>query len=528
MIKRLFLIGIALLYLVLFTFAQADTTMAPVDTVRLIYFLPSDRTAQSNIDSKIDTLIKATQSAYADQMEEHGFGRKTFTYETDEDGDAVVHHITGDLTDAYYDSANKWEVWDEIREAGFDPSQNIYVTFVDLSSQEIDGWCGTGGDWTDANGGVVTLVASGNCFEGEFGVTIAVHELGHALGLRHDFRNHPDLGIDLATEADPMVTSACAAKWLDGHRYFNSYMTMSTESTTISMSLPSRSGSDVRLTFTIADTDGLHQAHFFNFVQGPGYLDLSLLDCQSLTGNSDTATFITSALTSATKSVALRVMDAKGSMTEKQFSVNLTALYADVNRDGSVNILDLVKVASSFGQLSSVGDVNGDGVVNILDLTAVASAMGNDAKAPYVRLGELEEPLTKASVQKWLREARQMNLKHPTFQRGVLVLEQLLAVLTPKQTVLLPNYPNPFNPETWMPYRLATDASVTLTIYDLSGGIVRTLNLGHRTADAYESREKAIYWDGRNQVGERVTSGVYFYHLSAGNYSATRRMVVVK
>ena len=113
-------------------------------------------------------------------------------------------------------------------------------------------------------------------------------------------------------------------------------------------------------------------------------------------------------------------------------------------------------------------------------------------------------------------------------QRGIMVLEQLLVALTPTETELLANYPNPFNPETWIPYRLAEEVFVTLTIYDLSGHAVRTLDIGHRIAAVYESRSKAVYWDGRNDVGERVVSGVYFYTLAAGDYSATRKMLISK
>ena len=113
-------------------------------------------------------------------------------------------------------------------------------------------------------------------------------------------------------------------------------------------------------------------------------------------------------------------------------------------------------------------------------------------------------------------------------KRGFLVLEQLLLSLTPKETELLSNYPNPFNPETWIPYRLAEDANVTLTIYDSSGQVVRTLDVGHQIASAYESRSKAVYWDGRNEFGEPVASGIYFYTLTTGDFSATRRMVILK
>ncbi len=98
----------------------------------------------------------------------------------------------------------------------------------------------------------------------------------------------------------------------------------------------------------------------------------------------------------------------------------------------------------------------------------------------------------------------------------------------PLETVLLRNYPNPFNPETWIPYRLATDALVVLTIYDGNGQIVRTLDMGHQTAAAYERQSKAIYWDGRNGVGESVASGVYFYTLTADDFSATRKMLILK
>ena len=113
-------------------------------------------------------------------------------------------------------------------------------------------------------------------------------------------------------------------------------------------------------------------------------------------------------------------------------------------------------------------------------------------------------------------------------RESLIQLAELVAYEIPIETELLHNYPNPFNPETWIPYRLAEDAFVTLTIYDLSGHVVRTLDVGHQIASAYESRSKAIYWDGRNGLGEGVASGVYFYHLSAGDYSATRKMVILK
>ncbi len=95
-------------------------------------------------------------------------------------------------------------------------------------------------------------------------------------------------------------------------------------------------------------------------------------------------------------------------------------------------------------------------------------------------------------------------------------------------TQLLANYPNPFNPETWIPYRLAKDADVTLHIYAMNGTLVRTLELGHQAAGIYQNRSRAAYWDGKNALGETVASGVYFYTLTAGDFTATRKMLILK
>ena len=201
----------------------------------------------------------------------------------------------------------------------------------------------------------------------------------------------------------------------------------------------------------------------------------------------------------------------------------------DVNNDGSVNILDLILIASELGnEGQNLGaDVNGDDVVSILDLILVAGMFDEVAAAPSAR-PQVPETLTALEVQGWLIDARALEVRDAITKRGFVVLEQLLLSLIPTETELLANYPNPFNPETWIPYRLAEDAFVTLTIYDLSGRVVRKLDVGHRIASAYENRSKAIYWEGRNGLGEQVASGVYFYTLTAGDYSATRKMLVVK
>ena len=204
----------------------------------------------------------------------------------------------------------------------------------------------------------------------------------------------------------------------------------------------------------------------------------------------------------------------------------------DVNQDGQVNVLDLILVAQHLGADASVNrqaDVNGDGTINVLDLIAVAQRLGESTAgvAPsYVTMDSLE--LDSAVIQAWIARAEAINDGSLAFRRGIENLQQLLASLLPEKTALLTNYPNPFNPETWIPYHLAEPADVKVRIYAADGALVRTLALGHQVAGIYESRARAAYWDGKNELGEPVASGVYFYTLTAGDFTATRKMLIRK
>ena len=203
-------------------------------------------------------------------------------------------------------------------------------------------------------------------------------------------------------------------------------------------------------------------------------------------------------------------------------------IFEDINLDGVVNIQDLVIVSARFGlRRRSGADVNNDGLVDIVDLVLVANAFGAGAAAPSPNPPELEM-LTASDLKEWLTQAQKITLTNPNYRRGISVLEQILTALTPKETALLANYPNPFNPETWIPYHLAKPADVTLHIYAMNGMLVRTLTLGHQAAGMYQSRNRAAYWDGRNAFGEKVASGVYFYTLTAGDFTATRKMLIRK
>ena len=129
-----------------------------------------------------------------------------------------------------------------------------------------------------------------------------------------------------------------------------------------------------------------------------------------------------------------------------------------------------------------------------------------------------------------LEPLRKLKQKNPKINIDIDINAALApsAPVLPAETALLLNYPNPFNPETWIPYQLADAADVTLTIYNLQGVVVRRLVMGHRPAGFYHGRARAAHWNGRNQLGESVASGVYFYKLVAGEFSATRKMLIRK
>ena len=206
----------------------------------------------------------------------------------------------------------------------------------------------------------------------------------------------------------------------------------------------------------------------------------------------------------------------------------------DVNRDGEVNILDLILVGQDIGKTGGTNlrtDVNGDGTRDIQDLVLVASHFGElsgPAAAPLLSQILTQNRISPIVLQTWIAQAQAENDGSYAFQKGIANLQKLLTALAPEETALLPNYPNPFNPETWIPYQLAEPADVTLIIHAVNGVLVRRLALGYQAAGIYQTRNRAAYWDGKNEIGEPVASGVYFYTLTAGDFNATRKMLIMK
>ncbi|MYF57412.1 T9SS type A sorting domain-containing protein [Candidatus Poribacteria bacterium] len=304
---------------------KLSQTVLPQDTrpnIRMIYFVPRDRDPQQDIDEKMDRLIKDVQQFYADRMEAHGFGRKSFQFETDANGNAVVHHIVGRNSNSYYNNlTNTWDVWKEIGEQ-FDVSENMYyLAAIDMSSEILNGGsaCGLG------VGGYALMPASGRCFN----LGVAAHELGHAFGLYHDFRGGSYL-MSYNDHSDGI--SKCAAEWLNVHRAFNTEQTVFNERSSAKMLSPSLAAppNAIRLRFEITDPDGIHQAQLLTPTV---YTKASLghpeiLTCQQLNGNtSSTIEFITTGLAVTSESVSLHIIDVQGNIwRSKPFPIDVSAL----------------------------------------------------------------------------------------------------------------------------------------------------------------------------------------------------------
>ena len=412
------------------------------ETVRLIYFRPSDRSHREGIDTELDTVIRWAQYFYAEQMQDYG-DRKTFAFETEDTGYARVHHVTGKFTDTYYHQDTYDKVVKEVTEQ-FDTSSNVYLIAVDVSSEFInnEGTCGIGGGgwhssdnelWRRNFGGVAVVPASGICIN----PSVTAHELGHVFGLEHDFRDD----AYLMAYGTQQRLSPCAAEWLDAHRFFNTDPTFFNAATTVEMhTAHAAEPRTLRLPFELTDADGLHQAQLLvpTTASDPAQ-GLKLYSCESLNGRHQSIEFVTTDLIFPPDGeVTLQVIDVRGNITKQTFTV-------------------------------PVGDA-----------VQAAAAL------------------------------------------------QLRAMEVPRETALLPNYPNPFNPETWIPYQLATPADVTLRIYAVDGRLIRNLTLGFLPAGRYQNRSRAAYWDGKNELGERVASGVYFYTLTAGEFTATRKLLISK
>ncbi len=318
--------------------AKSDTTQH--DGVRLIYFLSKERPPQRGISTKFHRSIKQAQHFYATQMKSHGFGRKTFTLETDVSGKPKVYLFKAQHPDDYYREDTIKKIRTEITKH-FDRSKNILLVAVDIRSgvfyDKDSTTAGVGGVtpfvYDDKlnralHGGSAFVSASHNDLDWD---TIA-HELGHTFGLKHDFRGRSPRIMSYASGR--YVLSKCAAEWLNNSRFFNPNQPFFDKPATIEMRpLPTTSNA-TPLQFDITDEDGIHQVKLLvpTTLRDPGTdQGFKLHSCQSLNGEKK-ATVEFELAGAAVKEIELRMMDLHGNIVWREFDLEEDSAQPSENR----------------------------------------------------------------------------------------------------------------------------------------------------------------------------------------------------
>ena len=290
-IIRLFVTITVFLTILLPSFAEESEPEKYI--VRTVYFLPKGREPRKDIDAKIDNMLKRVNTFYADQMENYGYDRKTFRYEADPDGKAVVHHIVGKHGDAHY-RKNAASSLGEC--AKIQTPNTILLIFIDVSGGNINGSaCGV-----TYGGKRILIPAYGYCFNW---ITTA-HEIGHTFVLPHDFRSGRYIMSYGPGPQDRI--SECAAAWLSLNPYFNGGRVSEVENGVKVERLPSITypPENLHLFFKITDSEGLYHLRFL-------HLHTMMHSCKTLSGNQATVKFDT-ATVKGKKRVNIQTVDRNG------------------------------------------------------------------------------------------------------------------------------------------------------------------------------------------------------------------------
>ncbi len=356
--RKLFSIGLACLIAPFFIphFAHSQDSRP---MVHLVYFRASDTALRPNVDTEIDALMKNVQRLYADEMERHGYGRKTFQIESDAHGNTIVHHVVGKFTYSHYIEIEDFAWAQESSEQLKFPKWRIIVYMIDSHDEEELPF-GAGG-----HGG-------GNRFSGAAHIYVwswwvIAHEIGHAFGLLHDFR---DGRYIMSYGPGQSQLSSCAAEFLDVHRYFNSTVNSLNEWSELSIiemlppSLVSPPNT-IRLRFSVTDSDGLKLAHLHARVYDRIASPITLIDCKALNDRTIiTVEFDTNALTPKNESVILRVFDVHGQVTDKAFPIDIPSLLPPAK------VISIPDINLATAVQKEIGNITTHSILNLYNLNA--------------------------------------------------------------------------------------------------------------------------------------------------------------
>lgn len=309
------------------------------NTVRVIYFVPQQTTPRPNIAAELNGLIKDVQRFFADEMQRHGFGRKTFALETNPRGSVILHRVNGQFPQVYYQYQTVQQVSAEITPR-FDFARNVYLVVLEIGQEKVDGgWCGVGGyNWNDRTrsfGGRALVSTYADCLSEDEGAELIAHELGHAFALFHDFSDDRYL---MSYGDHRTQLSRCAAEWLNAHRYFNNRRNpQSNRATTFAM-LPVEEvpPTGIRLQFEVTDPDGLQYAQLLTTSTGLDPGGQMLVGCQALTQQTDTARFVIKELPTLgnTYPVVFRIVDRLGNYAWESYEIQTPGLAAGPKIEG--------------------------------------------------------------------------------------------------------------------------------------------------------------------------------------------------